>query len=109
MNQTPLHAAAAGGSYSVVKLLLDAGVNIDTMDTNEVSYPGFIWGGGGGAIQRGACQNRISSPLGNCEHCMKCDIRLVMPPPPPPQAFLTIKFRPRLTSFLNEPLSYPEN
>ena len=46
MNQTPLHAAAAGGSYSVVKLLLDAGVNIDTMDTNEVSYPGFIWGGG---------------------------------------------------------------
>ena len=53
MNQTPLHAAAAGGSYSVVKLLLDAGVNIDTMDTNEVSYPGFIWGGGGGNSKGG--------------------------------------------------------
>ena len=67
----------------MVKLLLDAGVNIDTMDTNEVSYPGFIWGGGGGGGGKGGLA-RISSPLGNCEHCMKCDIRLVMPPPPPP-------------------------
>ena len=57
MNQTPLHAAAAGGSYSVVKLLLDAGVNIDTMDTNEVSLSGLHLGG---AIQRGACQNLIT-------------------------------------------------
>ena len=44
----------------MVKLLLDAGVNIDTMDTNEVSYLGFIWGGGGGGGQRGVCQNLIT-------------------------------------------------
>ena len=69
----------------MVKLLLDAGVNIDTMDTNEVSYLGFIWGGGGGGGKGGLA--RISSPLVTCEHCMKCDIRLVMPPPPPPKLF----------------------
>ena len=39
MDQTPLHAAAGGGSYPVVKLLLDARVKIDSMDTNGVSYP----------------------------------------------------------------------
>ena len=39
MDQTPLHAAASGGSYPVVKLLLDARVNIDSMDSNGVSCP----------------------------------------------------------------------
>ena len=39
MHQTPLHAAASGGSYPVVKLLLDARVKIDSMDTNGVSCP----------------------------------------------------------------------
>ena len=39
MDQTPLHAAASGGSYPVVKLLLDARVKIDSMDTNGVSCP----------------------------------------------------------------------
>lgn len=81
----------------MVKLLLDAGVNIDTMDTNEVRAS---FRGGGGLA-------RISSHLGTCKHYMKCDV--IPPPPPPPQAFLTVKFCPCLTSFLNEPLSYPEN
>ena len=39
MDQTPLHAAAGGGSYPVVKLLLDARVKVDSMDTNGVSCP----------------------------------------------------------------------
>ena len=58
----------------------------------------FAWGG-----QRKAftplCQNL--TPLGTCEHCVKCGNKAC----DAPQNFLTINFHPLLTIFLNEPLN----